>query len=567
MQPTYGVVRTVDVGSTASFAVLGKAVFTAGSALLVGNVVSASAISGTPVVTGTAYLSSGAVAAATLLDLQTAVNDASSRAATRAPLAASLPSGTVLLPGVYSWEASLSVVGPNAVIRLDANRQADAVWIFQVATTLAIGTDCRVEIINNVTEHKNVFWSVRGGVTIGARSHFVGTVLGQNAVTAQSGALTGPLFSTSQTSPVTVNNAVVVASRPEASVLQTRSPSAAPTDMSEPSMEVSVTSSFEGFSGAVNPDGSVDLDQASQEAVVDAFGAVMNISTSDIAITGAHILGGESGGESGGGGGSRRNLQTATDNSNSRNNIKKKRAADTAAGAVAIVITTLIKVHLVDYPQFQANTTTAFQTIVHRLRSALDSRALTDQIVANAVANGADALLAIVLTAVNSEQPLVQFPPSRQPTATPRDDDGDGSLLADGPTAGVVIGVLLGTALLLVALYVGLTKYRESTYPKEYVVNFDTTATASDAHVIDVLEEQTQQVKPQQQQDWLQINNNSDNDSSNETDRQRHPHPHASSPPPPPPLATSTVLQTPYGPAVSEPGLKVTSLNEIEIGL
>ncbi len=496
-QPTYGVVKAVDMGSTTSFAVLGSTVATTGSSLLVGNVISTT-LTGSPTITGTAYLSSDAVAVATLLDLQTATNDAADRPVTREPLAASLTTGTVILPGVYSWSSSLQV--PNgATIKLDANNQADAVWIFQVSTTLAVGTDCRIEVINNVTENKNVFWSVKGAVAIGARSHVVGTVLGQNAITTQSGALTGPLFTTSKVFTLTVNNAVVVAYKPEASVLETRSPTAAPTEMTEPSMDFNVTSNYQGYTGPVNADGSVTLDDASKASIIDAFGQIMNISTSAITITGAHTTG------------SRRSL------------LNKKRTYD----AVDILVTTLIKVNLVDYPQFQSNTTTAFQTIVQTLRDALDSNVLTDQIIANAIANGADSLLAIVVTAVNSDAPLVQQPPTRQPTSAPRDDDDN---LEDGPIAGIVIGVLIGTAFILIGLYYGLTKYRESTYPKEFMVNIE----AEDTHVIDVMDE------PQ---------------PPAITDA-----PHTA------PVAAPAPIVTPYG-GPTEPGTEVMSLNEIEIGL
>jgi hypothetical protein len=85
---------------------------------------------------------------------------------------------------------------------LTLNGQGDqnAVWIFQMATSLTVGAPGapRSVILTNGAQQKNVFWQVGSSATInpGGGGTMVGTIIAQAAIT----------FSTAGTPPVTTLN-------------------------------------------------------------------------------------------------------------------------------------------------------------------------------------------------------------------------------------------------------------------------------------------------------------------------------------------------------------------------
>ncbi|MDO9088627.1 MAG: ice-binding family protein [Burkholderiaceae bacterium] len=104
----------------------------------------------------------------------------------------------VLAPGVYT-AASGSFLIRGGDLTLDAQGNANAVWVFQMATSLTVGGPGAAfpqsVILANGAQAKNVYWQVGSAATInaGGGGTMVGTIISQSGVsisTAGAGALT-----------------------------------------------------------------------------------------------------------------------------------------------------------------------------------------------------------------------------------------------------------------------------------------------------------------------------------------------------------------------------------------
>jgi hypothetical protein len=131
---------------------------------------------------------------ATTLIATTAWNDASTAFTTLAGLPTTGPdpsaSGNLgliapLAPGVYkSASGAFSITGGD--LTLDGQGNANAVWVFQMSTTLTVGdTAPRNVILINGAQAKNVFWQVGSAATINGAGGgtMVGTIIGSSGVT------------------------------------------------------------------------------------------------------------------------------------------------------------------------------------------------------------------------------------------------------------------------------------------------------------------------------------------------------------------------------------------------
>ena len=93
----------------------------------------------------------------------------------------------VLAPGVYTAAAgSFRIQGGN--LTLDAQGNANAVWVFQMASTLTVGGPGAafpqsVTLVNGA-QAKNVFWQVGTAATInaGGGGTMAGTIISQSGV-------------------------------------------------------------------------------------------------------------------------------------------------------------------------------------------------------------------------------------------------------------------------------------------------------------------------------------------------------------------------------------------------
>ena len=78
-------------------------------------------------------------------------------------------------------------MGLTGNLTLDAQGDPNAVFIFQVASTLITATDSSVRLVNGA-QACNVFWQVGSSATLGTRTAFKGNVLALTSISVKDGA-------------------------------------------------------------------------------------------------------------------------------------------------------------------------------------------------------------------------------------------------------------------------------------------------------------------------------------------------------------------------------------------
>lgn len=127
-----------------------------------------------------------AVAAQARLDAQTAYLALAAMAPVGANPGANL-AGKTLAPGVYQAPSGSFLI-QGGDLTLDAQGNANAVWVFQMATTLTVGGPGAAApqsiILAGGAQAKNVFWQVGSAATInaGGGGTMVGTIISQAGV-------------------------------------------------------------------------------------------------------------------------------------------------------------------------------------------------------------------------------------------------------------------------------------------------------------------------------------------------------------------------------------------------
>jgi hypothetical protein len=180
----------INLGTASTFAVLASSTVTnTGPSVIGGNLglSPGTSVTGFPpgILHGT-QSTANTTAAKAKADLTTAYNVAASLTPKTSGLSDLV--GKSLVPGVYSGGA-LSLSG---TLTLTGN--ADSVWVFQAASTLITASSSNIIITGGATSC-NVFWKVGSSATLGSGSHFVGTILANSSVTANTAAsVTGRLL-------------------------------------------------------------------------------------------------------------------------------------------------------------------------------------------------------------------------------------------------------------------------------------------------------------------------------------------------------------------------------------
>ena len=179
----------VPLGASCTYGILGATpvVSSVGPTVVLGDIGiwPASSITGFPpgTLTGTEH-AGDAVAMQAQADLTTAYNDAAA-----APGGGILPAdigGSTLAPGVYkttSAQPSLGITG-NLTLSGDAN----AVWIFQIVSTLTTAAGNSDVILSGGAVPEHVFWLVGSSATLGTNTTFAGTIMAQASITLTTGA-------------------------------------------------------------------------------------------------------------------------------------------------------------------------------------------------------------------------------------------------------------------------------------------------------------------------------------------------------------------------------------------
>lgn len=179
----------VNLGSDAGFVIVaGTTVTVTGGGAVSGDIgifPGTAYVPGTPAVTvnGTVY-QGGPVAAQAQSDLAAAYQDAAGRSVAPVTLSGNI-GGQTLAPGLYKSTSSLAISSGD--LTLDAQGNANAVWIFQIASTLTT-TSGRQVILAGGADASNIFWQVGTSATLGTTSVFHGNILAAVSVSVLTGA-------------------------------------------------------------------------------------------------------------------------------------------------------------------------------------------------------------------------------------------------------------------------------------------------------------------------------------------------------------------------------------------
>ena len=178
----------VSLGTAANFEVLASSGITnTGKTNVTGNlgVSPGTAVTGfgPGTVSGTISTGVASAAGAAQNDLTIAYNNA--QGLTLCPITVSGDlGGLTLAPGLYKSTSSLAITG---TLYLDAQGNANAVFIFQIASTLTTASGANVVLVNGA-QASNVFWAVGSSATLGTNSIFRGTIMAYASITITTGA-------------------------------------------------------------------------------------------------------------------------------------------------------------------------------------------------------------------------------------------------------------------------------------------------------------------------------------------------------------------------------------------
>ena len=172
-----------SLGSAASFAVLaGSTVTNTGPTTILGSVgVSpGTGITGLPAgqPSGGSIHDNDAVAAQAQSDLTVAYNSLAGMACGTNLTGQDL-GGKTLAPGVYCFNTSAGVTG---TLTLDGQGNANAVFVFQIGSTLTTAMNARVDVINGA-QNTNVYWQVGSSATLGTGTVFTGNIVALASIT------------------------------------------------------------------------------------------------------------------------------------------------------------------------------------------------------------------------------------------------------------------------------------------------------------------------------------------------------------------------------------------------
>jgi hypothetical protein len=140
-------------------------------------------------VTGTIHLTdppppSSTSAAAAEAALTVAYLDLAGRTAPAPATVAGDLGGLTLAPGLYKSTSTLGITG---TLTLDGGGNANAVWIFQIASALTTLSNSSV-VLAGQAQARNIYWQVGSDATLGTNSTFNGSILALSSVTVTTGA-------------------------------------------------------------------------------------------------------------------------------------------------------------------------------------------------------------------------------------------------------------------------------------------------------------------------------------------------------------------------------------------
>ena len=195
--PVVSWAQTINLGTAANFVLftsngaidnLGASYFTGDLGTNVGSYTGF----GTSTINGNQY-SANSITAQASTDVIAAYNQLKNIAPTNSTHTPAFGTET-LFPGVYSIAAAGSVGG---TLILDAQGNANAVFIFKIGGALTTGASSIISLINGASSC-NVYWVAEGAISMAASTQMKGTLIANNAANSMGAGCTleGRLFST-----------------------------------------------------------------------------------------------------------------------------------------------------------------------------------------------------------------------------------------------------------------------------------------------------------------------------------------------------------------------------------
>lgn len=92
--------------------------------------------------------------------------------------------GLTLIPGVYCFDTSAQLTG---LLTLNALGDSNAIWVFQIGSTLTTADNSSVTVINS-GQSCNVWWQVGSSATLGTDTAFMGYILADQSISLNDGA-------------------------------------------------------------------------------------------------------------------------------------------------------------------------------------------------------------------------------------------------------------------------------------------------------------------------------------------------------------------------------------------
>jgi hypothetical protein len=93
-------------------------------------------------------------------------------------------SAMTLNAGVYHFDSSAQLTG---TLTLDVQNDPNAIFIFQIGSSLTTATDSTVNVINGGSQ-TGIFWQVGSSATLGVNTAFAGNILASQSITLDTGA-------------------------------------------------------------------------------------------------------------------------------------------------------------------------------------------------------------------------------------------------------------------------------------------------------------------------------------------------------------------------------------------
>jgi hypothetical protein len=182
---------TPILGTAVDYAVAGSVVINSGTTSVINGdlgVWSGSTIIGFPpgIVNGTIH-AGDADAQQAQIDVTTAYNSLAGMTVTQDLTGQNL-GGLTLTPGVYHFTSNAQLTGQ---LTLNVQNNPDALFVFQIGSSLTTATNSSVIMINAPENFCNKYWQVGSSATLGTNTAFIGNILADSSIVLNGGTLNG----------------------------------------------------------------------------------------------------------------------------------------------------------------------------------------------------------------------------------------------------------------------------------------------------------------------------------------------------------------------------------------